>query len=93
MAPNETRKFIDVLMDGINIFATLKKNGKIYYRNKEEFKAKFKYSPGEIDAMSLRMVFELDTRERKQPKPQVADDAYDALWKPYGGRRIGKGYW
>lgn len=76
----DTRRFIDVLMDGTNIFITQKKNGKTYYRNKDEFKSKFKYSPGEIDAMSLRMVFELDTRERKQPKPQVADDAYDALY-------------
>lgn len=87
---NETRRFIDVLMDGINIFATLKKNGKIYYRNKDEFKAKFKYSPGEIDAMSLRMVFELDTRERKQPKPVVADDAYDALYASARRHRYGR---
>lgn len=90
---NETRRFIDVLYDGVNLFITTKKNGKTYYNSKEEFKARFKYSPGELDAMSLRMVFELDTRERKQPKPQVADDAYDALWQNYGGRRLGKGYW
>lgn len=78
---NETRRFIDVLYDGVNLFITTKKNGKIYYKSKEEFKARFKYSPGELDAMSLRMVFELDTRERKQPKPQVvADDAYDELY-------------
>ena len=78
---NETRRFIDVLYDGVNLFITTKKNGKIYYNSKEEFKARFKYSPGELDAMSLRMVFELDTRERKQPKPQVvADDAYDELY-------------
>ncbi|MBD5367260.1 MAG: hypothetical protein HDR82_09755 [Bacteroides sp.] len=80
---DETRRFIDVLMDGINIFATLKKNGKIYYRNKDEFKAKFKYSPGEIDAMSLRMVFELDTRQRKQPKPVVPENAYNGLYNGY----------
>lgn len=78
---NETRRFIDVLYDGVNLFITTKKNGKIYYNSKEEFKARFKYSPGELDAMSLRMVFELDTRERKQLKPQViADDAYDELY-------------
>lgn len=76
----DTRRFIDVLMDGTNIFITQKKNGKTYYRNKDEFKSKFKYSPGEIDAMSLRMVFELDTRERKQPKPQVPDNVYHALY-------------
>lgn len=77
----DTRRFADVLMDGTNVFATLKKNGKTYYRSKEEFKSKFKYSPGEIDSMSLRMVFELDTRERKQPKAQVPDNAYHALYR------------
>lgn len=89
---NETRRFIDVLTDGMALFSTTKKNGKTYYKTKEEFKARFKYSPGELDAMSLRMVFELDTRERKQPAPQVADDAYDALYQNtnlgWGSRRI-----
>ena len=89
---NEMRRFIDVLYDGVNLFITTKKNGKTYYNSKEEFKARFKYSPGELDAMSLRMVFELDTRERKQPSPQVADDAYDALYQNtnlgWGSRRI-----
>ena len=78
---NETRRFIDVLYDGVNLFITTKKNGKTYYNSKEEFKARFKYSPGEIDAMSLRMVFELDTRERKQPKKRVPDNAYRKLVK------------
>lgn len=73
---NETRRFIDVLYDGVNLFITTKKNGKTYYNTKEEFKARFKYSPGELDAMSLRMVFELDTRERKQPSKRVPDNAY-----------------
>ena len=78
----DTRRFIDVLMDGTNVFATIKKNGKTYYRSKEEFKQKFKYSPGEIDSMSLRMVFELDIRERKRPSPQVEDDAYREIFAP-----------
>lgn len=77
---NETRRFIDVLYDGVNLFITTKKNGKTYYNSKEEFKSRFKYSPGELDAMSLRMVFELDTRERKQPKPVITNDAYDELY-------------
>lgn len=89
---NETRRFINVLYDGVNLFIITKKNGKTYYNSKEEFKARFKYSPGELDAMSLRMVFELDTRERKQPAPQVASDAYDALYQNtnfgWGSRRI-----
>lgn len=79
-AKADTRRFIDVLMDGMAVFTTTKKNNKTYYKSKEEFKAKYKYSPGEIDAMSLRMVFELDTRERKQPKPIVADNVYHSLY-------------
>ena len=88
---NEKRRFIDVLYDGVNLFIISKKNGKTYYNSKEEFKARFKYSPGEIDAMSLRMVFELDTRERKQPKPVVPDDAYDEIFCPHP--LAGWGYW
>lgn len=78
---NQLRRFIDVLTDGVDLFRITIRNGKIYYNSKEEFKARFKYSPGELDCMLLRMVFELDTRERKQPAPQVADDAYDALYQ------------
>lgn len=77
---NQLRRFIDVLTDGIDLFRTTIRNGKIYYNSKEEFKARFKYSPGELDDMLMRMVFELDTRERKQPKPIVTNDAYDELY-------------
>lgn len=77
---NQLRRFIDVLTDGIDLFRTTIRNGKIYYNSKDEFKARFKYSPGELDDMLMRMVFELDTRERKQPKPVVTNDAYDALY-------------
>ncbi len=80
------RRFIDALFDQMNAFITMDRQGKIYYRSKEEFKSKFKYSPDEIDAMILRAYFELDTRERKQPKPQVADDAYDALTTSCGAQ-------
>lgn len=89
---NQLRRFIDVLTDGIDLFRTTIRNGKIYYNSKDEFKARFKYSPGELDDMLMRMVFELDTRERKQPAPQVASDAYDALYQNanfgWGSRRI-----
>lgn len=88
----QRRRFIDVLFDEINVFIATDKNGKIYYRNKDEYKSKFKSSPDIMDAISYRAIFELDTRERKQPKPQVADDAYDALYQNtnygWGSRRI-----
>lgn len=73
---NQLRRFIDVLTDGIDLFRTTIRNGKIYYNSKDEFKARFKYSPGELDDMLMRMVFELDTRERKQPSKRVPDNAY-----------------
>lgn len=77
---NQLRRFIDVLTDGIDLFRTTIRNGKIYYNSKDEFKVRFKYSPGELDDMLMRMVFELDTRERKQPKPIITNDAYDELY-------------
>jgi hypothetical protein len=90
---NETRRFVDVLLDGIDLFSTTIKNNKTYYKSKEEFKAKYKYSPGEIDSMMLRMAFELDTRERKQPKAQVSEDAYDELFNPHPLNNWGNRYW
>lgn len=75
----QRRRLIDVLFDEINVFITTDRNGKIYYRKKEEYKDKFKSSPDLMDAISYRAIFELDTRERKQPAPQVASDAYDVL--------------
>lgn len=76
-----TRKLIDVLFDEINVFVTQERNKKIYYRSKDEYKAKFHSSPDLIDAIAYRAIFELDTRERKQPKPQVREGAYRKLFK------------
>lgn len=77
---NEKRRFIDVLSDGVDLFKVSLRNDRTYYHTKDEFKARYKYSPGELDSMILRMRLELDTRERKQPKPPIPDDAYDELW-------------
>lgn len=87
---NEQRRFIDILFDEIDLFITLKKNGKTYYRSTDEFKAKFRFSPDIMTTIALKAVFELDTRERKQPKPQVADDAYDALYASARRPRYGR---
>lgn len=80
------RRFIDILFDEMNIFISTKKNHKIYYRNKDEYKAKFKSSPDLMDAICLRAVFEFDARPKKQPAPQVPDDAYNGLYRSYSGR-------
>lgn len=81
------RRFIDILFDEINIFVSTKKNHKIYYRNKEEYKSKFKSSPDLMDAICLRAVFEFDARPKKQPAPQIPDNAYDGLYRHYSGRQ------
>jgi len=73
---NELRRYYDVLCDGVDLFRISEKNGKTYYHTKEEFKSRYKYSPGELDSIALRTYLEFDTRERKQPKPQVPQNAY-----------------
>lgn len=79
---NELRQFIDILFDELALFTALQKNKKTYYRSTDEFKAKYKFSPDIMTTIALRSVFELKTKERKQPSPQVADDAYDDLFVP-----------
>ena len=83
---NLQRRLIDILFDEINIFISTTRNRKIYYRHKDEYKAKFKSSPDLMDAICLRAVFELDARPKKQPLPEVPDDAYDGLYRRYSGR-------
>lgn len=89
---NATRRLFDVLCDEMNVFITTTRNKKIYFRSKDEYKSKFKSSPDLMDAISYRAIFELDTRQRKQPKPQVEDNAYNALYQQppigWGSRRF-----
>lgn len=77
---DQRRRLADVLADGVDIFAVRTRYGKTYYNSKEEFKARYHYSPGEIDSMALRMVFDLDTRTRRQKPIVTADDTYDELY-------------
>lgn len=79
----KTRRLIDILFDEINVFSTLTRNRKIYYRHKDEYKSKFKASPDLMDAISYRAIFELDARERKAPPKQVEEDAYSGLYQQY----------
>lgn len=79
----ETRRLIDVLFDEKETFRTLQKNKRIYYRSKDEYRAKFHASPNIIDTMYLRMVWDLDARPRKQESPDVDDDAYDGMFSNF----------
>lgn len=76
-------QIIDILFDEINVFSidSSKNTDKIYYRNKEEYKSKFKHSPDLMDAIILKAIFHLDARERKKPSPRVKYNAYDGLYK------------
>ena len=78
-----TRRIADILFDEINVFIVTTKNKKIYYRSKDEYKARFKASPDLMDAIVLRAVFELDARPKKQPSPDVEDDAYTDMYMSY----------
>lgn len=87
------RRLIDVLYDESNTFRRLQKNKRIYYRSKDEYKAKFHASPNIIDTMYLRMIWDLDARPKKQPAPEIEDDAYDELFIDYSGGRAGSVVW
>jgi hypothetical protein len=81
------RRLIDVLYDESNTFRRLQKNKRIYYRSKDEYKAKFHASPNIIDTMYLRMIWDLDARPKKQPSPEIEEDAYDGLFEDYSDGR------
>lgn len=81
------RRLIDVLYDESNTFRVMQRNKRIYYRSKDEYKAKFHASPNIIDTMYLRMVWDLDARQKKQPAPEIEEDAYADIYNNYGGGR------
>lgn len=88
-----TRRLVDVLFDEINTFRTLEKNKRIYYRSKDEYRAKFHASPNIIDTMYLRMVWDLDARPKKQASAEVEENAYDDIFIDYAGGRAGSVVW
>lgn len=75
-----TRQLIDILFDEINVFITTDKNGKVYYRSKDEYKRRFKSSPDLMDVIVMRSFFELDARPKKQPQKTVPDNVYHKLY-------------
>ena len=78
------RQLIDVFYDEINVFRTTTRLKKIYYRNKDEYKAKFHSSPDLMDSFNLRAIFDLDGREKKKAPVIVDDDAYIGIYNTYG---------
>lgn len=84
----KTRRLIDVLYDEINTFRTLQRNKRIYYRSKDEYRAKFHASPNIIDTMYLRMVWDLDARPKKEAPKDIDDDAYNGFFNNYSRGRM-----
>lgn len=75
-----TRALIDILSDEINVFITTVRNGKTYYRSKEEYKSKFRSSPDIMDAIVMRSFFALDARPKKQAPHRAPDNVYHSLY-------------
>lgn len=88
---NVLRSLRDILFDAIDLFVSTTKNKRIYYLSKEEYKSRHqKNSPDLMDTLCLRALWELDARPKKQPSPEVPDDAYDGLYNNYSTRGRGR---
>ena len=84
----ERRALIDCLFDQINVFVCTTRNKRIYYRSKDEYKAKFHESPDLMDAIVLRARFDLDARPKKQPDVEIGEDAYIGIYNSYNGQNV-----
>lgn len=84
------RTLRDILFDEIDLFVSTTKNKRIYYLSKDEYKSRHqKNSPDLMDSLCLRSFWELDARPKKQPSPEIEDDAYDGFFNNYGrGRSV-----
>ena len=71
----------------MDLFAVTTKNKRIYYESKDIYKSRHqKNSPDLMDSICLRAYWELDARPKKQPSPEVEDDAYYELYNDSNGR-------
>lgn len=85
----EHRRLLDVLYDESYVFRVMQKNQRIYYRSKDEFRARFHASSNIVDTMYLRMIWDLDARPKKRPAPDIEEDAYNGLYNRYNtGRSV-----
>ena len=82
------RSLRDILFDEIDLFVSTTRNKRIYYLSKDEYKSRHqKNSPDLMDSICLRAFFELDARPKKQPAPEVEEDAYQSLYNDYSSGR------
>lgn len=78
------RRLRDILYDEINIFISTTRNKRIYYKSKDEYRAKFRHSPDLMDAICLISVFLLDARPKKTPSAHTSFNSYDGLYQALG---------
>lgn len=83
---NKTPKaLIDVLNEEIDVFRrTTRTNGKFYFKNKDEFKDRFGYSPDYMDALIYRSIFILDGKDRKEVVQELTAADYAGLYNGWG---------
>lgn len=79
----QTRRLIDVLFDEMNVFRVTTRNKRIYYRSKEEYKAKFHSSPNIMDTISLFAIFKLVSRPKKTAAEKVDETSYSGIGKSF----------
>ena len=80
----QLRSLRDILFDACDLFISTTRNKRIYFLSKNEYKARHqKNSPDLMDTICLRAFWELDARPKKQPSPEIPDDAYDDFFQSY----------
>ncbi|MBO7071072.1 MAG: hypothetical protein J6W09_07255 [Bacteroidales bacterium] len=87
----EMRSLRDILFDEIDLFVSTTRNNKTYFLSKSEYKSRHqKNSPDLMDSICLRALFELDARPKKQPSPEIEDDAYSGFFTNYNSHGRGR---
>jgi len=75
------KPLIDILCEEIDVFRrTTKTNGKFYFKNKDEFKDRYGYSPDYMDALIYRSIFELDSKAKKEAEVEYTAFDYAGLY-------------
>lgn len=75
------RSIKEIMIEESNIFMQTTRNNKIYYRSKDEFRDRFKYSPDYMDAFWQIAVFHLSAKERKEIEPELCEHDYAGLYE------------
>lgn len=75
------RPLIEIMYDEINIFIATKKNNKIFYKPKDEYKDKYGSSPNIMDAFVYGSIFFLNSKPRKEADPVYDEEDFSGLYE------------